>query len=250
MVSTSSATSVRYCLDCGYRLDNLPSTRCPECGRVFDLTDAATTSARGRLNVISRWAASTGPARWLVPASVLVALVVIFLNVVWVGAVMLPMLFLYFAIALIAIFYLPRRIVFRIIIHRHRLSRSMLGVDRRRIWRCRAIILVAAVLVILSIPHQLAFSASKAALRRVAIYEYDVRPAVDSRPTNTFVGVYRVRAIRCLHGTTFELAFHSEISYVDDPEGMIHPVPVREFWRFTSPTPDDIKEFFLPTLHR
>jgi hypothetical protein len=250
MLSTPSATSVRYCLDCGYRLDNLQSTRCPECGRGFDLADPATTSARGRLSTITRWAASTGPAKWLVPATLVVALGAVFLNVVWVGAVMLPMLFLCFAIAFIAIIYLPRRILLRIAIHRHRLARQKLGVDRRRIWRCRAITLVAAVLVILSIPHQLAFSASKAALRRVAIYEYEVRPAIDARPTNIFVGVYRVRAIRCAHGTTFELAFNSEIKYVDDPDGMIHPLPVREFWGFRSPTPIDVKEFFFPSLYR
>src|SRR5687767_2422434 len=33
------------CLDCGYLLRGLPSTRCPECGRTFDPDDALSYSA-------------------------------------------------------------------------------------------------------------------------------------------------------------------------------------------------------------
>lgn len=37
----------KRCLGCGYILDNLPEPRCPECGRSFDLSDAATYSTVG-----------------------------------------------------------------------------------------------------------------------------------------------------------------------------------------------------------
>ena len=33
---------VRYCLGCGYIIDNLPEPRCPECSRPFDLSDPST----------------------------------------------------------------------------------------------------------------------------------------------------------------------------------------------------------------
>ncbi|MGD8450833.1 MAG: hypothetical protein PVJ57_03350 [Phycisphaerae bacterium] len=53
-----------YCIDCGYPLDQLPATRCPECGAAFDEHDATTfaDSPRGlqRAPVIA--ASSSGAA--------------------------------------------------------------------------------------------------------------------------------------------------------------------------------------------
>lgn len=36
-----SETPRTNCIDCGYILDGLPSNRCPECGRSFDLNDSS-----------------------------------------------------------------------------------------------------------------------------------------------------------------------------------------------------------------
>ena len=43
------------CLSCGYRLWGLPSNRCPECGRAFDLKDPWTVWLPGRPNRLARW---------------------------------------------------------------------------------------------------------------------------------------------------------------------------------------------------
>jgi hypothetical protein len=43
MSESSEITSPEiYCLECRYPLDGIVSNRCPECGRVFDLTDSET----------------------------------------------------------------------------------------------------------------------------------------------------------------------------------------------------------------
>lgn len=40
-----STRDIRYCLSCGYRLHDIESSECPECGRAFDRSNLRTTSA-------------------------------------------------------------------------------------------------------------------------------------------------------------------------------------------------------------
>ena len=61
----------KRCLDCGYILDHLPESRCPECGRGFDPDDPKTyfTSLRSGRKYV--WLAIAG---WMVVGSALVGL--------------------------------------------------------------------------------------------------------------------------------------------------------------------------------
>jgi hypothetical protein len=58
----------RYCLKCDYPLDDVASSKCPECGRAFDPTDPASVSARPTARR-RRWI-----RRGLILAGVIVAL--------------------------------------------------------------------------------------------------------------------------------------------------------------------------------
>lgn len=54
-----------FCLGCGYELNGLHESKCPECGRRFDPVDSATFADRPR-GVISRHMARTlSGAQWI-----------------------------------------------------------------------------------------------------------------------------------------------------------------------------------------
>jgi hypothetical protein len=59
------------CWTCGYRLDAIPSRRCPECGRQFDPDDPTTMNMIGPVNRLTRWML-THPLGW--PTLLLAAL--------------------------------------------------------------------------------------------------------------------------------------------------------------------------------
>ncbi len=64
------------CLDCNYALRGLPaSSRCPECGRPFDLRDPWTVWLPGRPNRVARWLLRPPPRimRLLAPLAVVCA---------------------------------------------------------------------------------------------------------------------------------------------------------------------------------
>jgi hypothetical protein len=59
------------CWTCGYRLDAIPSHRCPECGRAFDPDDPTTMNMIGPVSRLARWMI-THPLGW--PTLLLAAL--------------------------------------------------------------------------------------------------------------------------------------------------------------------------------
>src|SRR4051812_21878784 len=78
----------RHCIDCGYRVDNLPSDQCPECGRPFDRADLLSTTRDGPLGFLGRLAVARRK-RLLEPAGLIVPLAVIFAVAISVWSVLL-----------------------------------------------------------------------------------------------------------------------------------------------------------------
>jgi len=48
MTEETPAATDRFCLDCGYPLNQLDRARCPECGRLFDIADPRTVARSPR----------------------------------------------------------------------------------------------------------------------------------------------------------------------------------------------------------
>jgi hypothetical protein len=46
---------VALCIDCNYPVAGIPTSRCPECGRPFDITDGSTFNSGRRLNRFDRY---------------------------------------------------------------------------------------------------------------------------------------------------------------------------------------------------
>lgn len=61
-MNTVPNEQLALCIDCNYRLNNLHSNRCPECGRPFDLTDEKTINVGRSLTAYDRWLAR--PIGW------------------------------------------------------------------------------------------------------------------------------------------------------------------------------------------
>lgn len=71
MADDAGNVAKRFCLDCGYPLDHLDQTRCPECGRTFDPTKPATYAASPR--VVRRWPAALAWSTAVLPMFLLVS---------------------------------------------------------------------------------------------------------------------------------------------------------------------------------
>lgn len=190
------ATPRAFCLACGYRLDNLPSDRCPECGRHFDIHDAYTTSRAGRISSIGVWAVTRKPALWVRAPIRYICILALLMNAFRVGFVTVQLLFLSLAFLAIGVAYLPRRLLRRLVVRRHKFPHELLAVDRLPVRRARLIFMTTFALVALRIPFYAVFFISLPALQRTAVYEFEIRPAIDPRPEHLrVIGILPVRSV-------------------------------------------------------
>jgi hypothetical protein len=212
------ASPLRYCIDCAYRLDNIHSMHCPECGRPFDLADLRTTSSGNKLGWFARWALSRHsgvirPCRWLPPAALVVVTAVVFLTIFRVD--LLPSLLgLCFAFIGLGVPFVSRELARDYLVKHHGLSHDALKIDRMAIRRSRRIFIIGAVLILTRLPFYVIFVASLPALNRAAAYEWNVRPSNDSRPSNVIVGLFPVEKVEVGDGgINFKLPFGASLLY-------------------------------------
>jgi hypothetical protein len=69
--ATAGDQPIGLCLDCNYALRNLPSPRCPECGREFDPLDSKSMNMGRELPPLAKWV--LGPVGWHAHALTLAA---------------------------------------------------------------------------------------------------------------------------------------------------------------------------------
>lgn len=204
--------SCRYCLGCGYRLDNIVSNFCPECGRAYSLIDCATISNKGKLSFLERCALK--PCRWVFPVSVLATLYVVFISIPVPGDILPFILWLCLTFVIIGSPYLARQAILRNLVRVHGIPPTVLEVDRRLIRRSRRAFIIAAWLIVTHLPFYLVFLPSLPWLNQAANYEWNVRPSNEPRPTRIWVGLLPVNRIYAGYGgVTFYLSTGQTLMY-------------------------------------
>ena len=230
MAPAIASSREMHCLDCGYRLDHIPSTRCPECGRTFDPADPATTSSTRAWRQIERW--SLGPSRILRPLVLIGTWIGIIASILLTGSRGISLLVLCLIFTFISVAYLPKKVIRWFTVRLHGMPRELLKVDRRTIWKCRRAFLIAGLLIVLRLPFLACFFASLPFLQRSALYEYEVAPATSERPTNTFIGLFPVQEVDVHYGgVSYHIYGGGALLYSEFPDRRPDAYrPLRHIW--------------------
>jgi len=224
------------CLDCNYPLGNLPTSRCPECGRDFDPRNPATFNAARPLNALDRMLlAPVGPVTFGAAALPCIAMLYFSLSsdIYYMGAYILGLLLMCGVVAAVV----GARLLLRAIVPPAGVPRPR---DGRRVFAIGVATGVTCVLVIAQVPLRIAFLCSRAQLDRLVA---DVRSGKVAEPvTPRRAGLFTVKSSSYGGGDTlfFEYALLGQqggIAYcpTDGPEGYYNtgsdgPLGWRWYW--------------------
>ena len=163
------------CLDCNYPLINLPSPRCPECGRGFDPRDRATFNTGRPLNWLDRkLLAPIGPVTFAAAAIPCAAMLYVSLSsqIYYMGVHIVLLTLTCGAVAAVV----SVRLALRTFIPPATVPRPR---DRRRVGAVVAATGITCVLVIAQVPLRVAFLCARPQLDRLVA---DVRAGRVTEP--------------------------------------------------------------------
>lgn len=234
VITAASQARSRHCIRCGYRVDNIPSRACPECGLGFDPAHLIeTTSAHRRLSRIESWALKARQEKWLWKVVLGASVFALFMSVSTLGSVLLPTFALSLLYLPVAVYYLPRKALRMRAIRRHSYPTEWASEDRRILRKCRRMMLITLGLILLRVPFLICYYLSLPALERAGEYEWAVRPALDRRPSWILVGLMPIRVVYVAveqPRIVFETPTGHELIYKPDGDSHFDRATWLELW--------------------
>jgi hypothetical protein len=216
-MSTTTTERRRHCLDCGYRVDNLPERRCPECGREFDPADPDTTSsgATGLRRWLENYRRNVGrPTRWLVPASLTICILSFVVNAIYLGDFGWAFLALAAGHLALLVGYWVRWETRQGMVVTNRLPASVMKIDAERLRRVGCAALWGALILGWRLPAKIAFVACLPALNRAVSDAQHMPPANTTMGSVAMLGPFPVRSALLGHGgADFELLTGRQLLY-------------------------------------
>ena len=211
------------CYDCNYRLNDIDSTRCPECGRPFDPADLNTINWHGPIGPITRL--SLAPTRWILPACLIVAAGAALISNWMLVDTLQAILLLSLAMTAPLLLIMPKIAVRTWAIDRYDLPHDASTADNAAARKLAHAYWIAAALIFLRVPLILIVLVNLPSLARVANHEYADVPLYSAHPQNVRVGLLPVHEISVTpSGVTFSLRAGIRLHYL--------PHPIREIGTF------------------
>jgi hypothetical protein len=162
---TPQSQDVRLCLDCNYSLIGLPTNRCPECGREFNLENPKSFNSERPLRWIDRKLLK--PIGW--PTFTTIALICCGYLYLGIYPAMYFLWFVPFVLALVPLFLVALMLAVRDLLRNCLIpSPDFLRDSRQRERRALAIVGISLLLVLFHVPLRIVFFLAKPELDRVA----------------------------------------------------------------------------------
>ncbi|HSV13785.1 MAG TPA: hypothetical protein VLI90_05970 [Tepidisphaeraceae bacterium] len=191
----SFAPTTGLCLDCNYSLRDLPTPRCPECGREFDPADKTTFNPGRPVPTYAAWAVG--------PISLPVYFVAIAGCATTIWRARLPgMSFSWTSPAMVgwaalAILWIAWPLVRRLVLRHHGWPPAVIRPMGRRHWIVPLVMLAMVVMTSRMLPRRLAFAASRGAMDQLAA---EVMANPQSKFDNRWVGLFQAKNVRAIPG--------------------------------------------------
>jgi hypothetical protein len=183
------------CLDCNYPLRDLPTPRCPECGRAFDPGDSTTFNPGRPVPAYAAWA--VGPISWPVYLVAIAACGVTLwrarlpgIAFSWISPTMIGW-------EALALLWLLWPLVRRLVLLHYGWPTVVIKPMGRRHWVVPLIMVAMVGAMAMKLPKTFAFRASRAAMDQLAA---EVMANPQAKVDNRWVGVFQAKNIRALPG--------------------------------------------------